>query len=215
MPFSRFEKLAPEKRERLLEVAAREFAIHGFADASINRILEQAQMSKGATYYYFEDKVDLFCTVVGYASDYLLLSHLKVDLGALTAESFWPTFAELHRLPLLRAFERPWLFTVISVAAQVTPSLMKREPLTRLSHQIRTLVMRLIQRGQELGVIRTDLPDELLFSWLHALDHASDRWLMEHWERLDRADVVRVSDQTVAAMSRAVAPQEGEQEREP
>ena len=208
MPFPRFEKLAPEKREHLLEVAAREFAIYGFADASINRILEQAQMSKGATYYYFEDKVDLFCTVVRYASDYLQLSNLEVDLGALTTESFWPTFAELHRLPLLRAFERPWLFTVINVAAQVSPSLMDREPLTRLSQQIRTLVMRLIQRGQELRVIRADLPEELLFAWLHALDHASDHWLMDHWERLERADIVRFSDQTVAAMSKVVAPQE-------
>jgi len=78
------EKLAPEKREHLLDVAAREFAIHGFANASNNCILEQAQMSKGATYYYFEDKVDLFCTVVRYASDYLQLSHLEVDLGQST-----------------------------------------------------------------------------------------------------------------------------------
>jgi AcrR family transcriptional regulator len=204
MPFSRFEKLAPEKREHLLDVAAREFAIHGFADASINRILEQAQMSKGATYYYFEDKVDLFCTVVRYASDYLQLSHLEVDLATLTAESFWPTFAELHRLPLLHAFERPWLFTVISVAARVSPSLMEREPLASLAYRISTLVMRMIQRGQELGVIRADLPDELLFAWLHALDHASDRWLMDHWESLDRTAVARISDQTVAAMSKAV-----------
>ena len=180
--------------------------MHGFADASINRILEQAQMSKGATYYYFEDKVDLFCTVVRYASDSLQLSHLEVDLATLTAESFWPTFAELHRLPLLRAFERPWLFTVISVAAQVSPSLMEREPLASLAHQIQTLAMRLIQRGQELGVIRTDLPDELLFAWLHALDYASDHWLMDHWERLDRADIARISDRTVAAMSKTVAP---------
>lgn len=105
---------------------------------------------------YFEDKVDLFCTVVRYASDSLQLPHLEVDLATLTAESFWPTFAELHRLPLLRAFERPWLFAVISVAAQVSPSLMKRELLASLAHQIRTLVMRLIQRGQELGVICTE-----------------------------------------------------------
>ncbi len=214
MPFARFEKLAPEKREHLLDVAAHEFAIHGFADASINHILEQAQMSKGVTYYYFEDKVDLFCTVVRYASEYLQLPHLEVDLATLTAESFWPTFAELHRLPLLRAFERPWLFTVISVAAQVSPSLMEHEPLTSLAHQIRALVMQLIQRGQELGVIRTDLPDELLFAWLHALDHASDHWLMDHWERLDRAAVVRVSEQTVVAMRKALAPEEGRPGRE-
>src|SRR5215472_11283783 len=129
MPFARFEKMASEKREHLLEVAAREFALFGFADASINRILEQAQMSKGATYYYFEDKVDLFCTVVRYASDSLQLTDLEVDPATLTAESFWPTFADLHRQPLLRTFERPWLFTVISAAAQVSPSLREREPL--------------------------------------------------------------------------------------
>jgi AcrR family transcriptional regulator len=57
MPFPRFEKLAPQKRKHLLDVAAREFAIHGFNEASINPILEQAEMSKGAAYYYFEDKV--------------------------------------------------------------------------------------------------------------------------------------------------------------
>jgi hypothetical protein len=116
----------------------------------------------------FEDKVDLFCTVVHYASDVLQLTQLEVDPTQLSAESFWPTFAELHQLPLLRAFERPWLFTVISTAAQVSPSLMGREPLARLSEQIRTGVLRLIQRGQDLGVIRTDLPNELLFAWLYA-----------------------------------------------
>src|SRR5438067_1020216 len=106
MPFARFEKLAPQKREHLLDVAAREFALHGFAEASINQILEQAQMSKGTAYYYFEDKADLFCTVVRYAIDYVQLPHPDVDLAPLTAESFWPAFADTHRRPLLRAFER-------------------------------------------------------------------------------------------------------------
>ena len=213
MPFARFEKLAPEKREHLLEVAAREFALHGFANASINRILEQAQMSKGATYYYFEDKVDLFCTVVHYASDALQLTDLEVDPAQLSAESFWPTFAQLHQLPLLRAFERPWLFTVIRTAAQVSPSLRDREPLAHLAQQIQTSVLQLIQRGQDLGVIRTDLSEELLFAWLLALDRASDHWLLDHWERLDRAEIARISDQTVVAMRRAVAPAESEPAR--
>jgi hypothetical protein len=41
-----------------MEMAAQEFAAYGFDDASVNRILETVQMSKGAAYYYFEDKVD-------------------------------------------------------------------------------------------------------------------------------------------------------------
>ena len=147
--------------------------------------------------------------MVRYAIDTLQVPHRELDLAALSAESFWPTFAELHRLPLLSACERPWLFTVISVAAHVPPTVKEREPLASLAHQIRTLVTRLIQRGQELGVIRTDLPIELLFAWLHALDHASDQWLMNHWEHLERPDIARVSDQTVAAISKALAPEDG------
>ena len=83
---------------------------------------------------------------------------------------------------------------------------MEREPLTRLSHQFRTLVMQLIKRGQDLGVIRTVLPDDLLFAWLFALDQASDQWLMSHWEQLDRAAIATLSGATVAAMSSALAP---------
>lgn len=209
MPFARFARLAPAKRELLLDAAAREFAVHGYAEASINRILEAAQLSKGATYYYFEDKADLFCTVVRYANDTLQLPHAEADLEALTAGTFWPAFAAGHRGPLLRAFERPWLFGVLSAAAQVPPALGEREPLASLTQQIRSLVFRLIARGQELGVIRTDLPEELLFAWLQALDRASDRWLLAHWVKLDRATVARVSDETVAAMRRALAPVAG------
>jgi AcrR family transcriptional regulator len=206
MPFSRFEKLAPEKRERLFDVAAQEFASRGFEQASLNRILEQAQMGKGSAYYYFEDKADLFCAVIEHARERVRLDDLTVDLAQLDVETFWPTVAEIRREPLLRSFERPWLFWVLSVPAQLSPALTEREPLARLSHQFRTLVMQLIKRGQNLGVIRTDLPDDLLFTWLFALDRASDHWLMSHWEHLDREAVAQLSDHTVATTRNALAP---------
>ena len=76
-----------------MEVAAQEFATYGFDDASVNRILEAVQMSKGAAYYYFEDKVDLFFTVIQYCIERLNLFVLELEPATLTAESFWPTFA--------------------------------------------------------------------------------------------------------------------------
>jgi AcrR family transcriptional regulator len=88
MPFSRFEKLAREKRERLFEIAAQEFASRGFEQASLNRILEQAQMGKGSAYYYFEDKADLFGAVIEHARERLHLDDLTIDLTALTAQTF-------------------------------------------------------------------------------------------------------------------------------
>jgi AcrR family transcriptional regulator len=47
MPFPRYNKLPVEKRERLMEAAAKEFAAYGFEDASLNRILETVKTSKG------------------------------------------------------------------------------------------------------------------------------------------------------------------------
>jgi AcrR family transcriptional regulator len=210
VPFERFEKLASEKRERILDTAAQEFAAHGFEHASVNRILERAQMSKGAAYYYFADKADLFGAAVLYASKRIHLADLAVDLAALTAQNFWQTFAELHRQPLLRSFEQPWLFVVIRAAGQLSPEQLGREPLASLARQIVSLAMKMVERGQVLGVIRSDLPVELLFAWLRGLDQASDQWLTERWGQLDHAAIARVSDQTVEAMRRALTPEAGD-----
>src|SRR5260370_41883945 len=107
MPFPRFHNLPLEKRERLMEVAAQEFAAYGFEDASVDRILETVQMSKGAAYDDFEDKVDLFFTVIQYCNERLKLFDLELDPATPTAENFWPTSAERHRQPLRRSFDRP------------------------------------------------------------------------------------------------------------
>jgi AcrR family transcriptional regulator len=206
MPFPRFFKLELEKREWLMEVAAQEFARYGFEDASINRILERAQMSKGATYYYFEDKVDLFLTVVQYCNERLKLIDQEIDPSKLTAETFWPTFAELHRQPLIRSFEEPWLFAAVNAARRLSPESLELEPLASFARQLITWVMSIVKRGQELGVIRDDIPDEIIFAWLQALDEVGDQWLLAQWKDLDRQDIVRISDQTVDAMRRALAP---------
>jgi len=206
MPFPRFDKLSQERRERVLDVAAREFAGYGFEDASINRILENAKMSKGAAYYYFEDKADLFATTVHYCVQRLELIDRELDMATLTAENFWPIFSELHRRPLLRSFEQPWLFGAIGAAGKLSPAALEREPLAALASQIKMWAMNIMKRGQQLGMIRTDLPGALIFAWLEALDDASDRWLLAHWQHLDRAAVARYSDQTVETMKRAVSP---------
>ena len=104
-------------------VAGRELFRGGEYRIEINRILEAAQMSKGAAYYYFEDKADLFCTVVRYAIDTVQAPSGFADSTVVTAANFWPAFTEAHRAPLLRCFERPWLFAVIRVAAQGAPAL--------------------------------------------------------------------------------------------
>jgi AcrR family transcriptional regulator len=206
MPYPRFERLSIEKRTNLLDCAAQEFAKSGFEDASVNHILEQAQMSKGAAYYYFEDKVDLFCATVQYAIERLKLIDTQFDVTTLTCETFWPTFAELRRLPLLRSFEQPWLFGTIAAAGHLSPDALQKEPLASIARQVVAYAMAFVNRGQELGLIRDDQPIELLFEWTSALDQASDTWLLARWHQLNRETIAGISDQTVDAMRRVLAP---------
>ena len=103
-------------------------------------------------------------------------------MATLTHGTFWPTFAELHCQPLLRSFEQPWLFAAIRAASRLSPDTLKHEPLASIAQQIVTYAMSFMARGQELGLIRSDLPVELLFNWIAALDSASDMWLLERWE---------------------------------
>lgn len=188
-----------------MEAAAQEFAAYGYDDASMNRILETVQMSKGAAYYYFEDKVDLFFTVIQYCIERLQVFNLELDPAMLTAETFWPTFADLHRQPLLNSFEQPWLFAAVRAAEHLSLAALQREPLATFARQVRTWMMTIVQRGQELGVIRTDMSEQLIFAWMQALDGASDHWLLAHWSELDREAIAHISDQTVDGMRRALA----------
>lgn len=51
-------------RQRLLSVARRHFAREGYAGAATEAIVAEAEMTRGALYYQFRDKRDLFHAVV-------------------------------------------------------------------------------------------------------------------------------------------------------
>mgnify|MGYP002773145404 FL=1 len=60
MPKETFFKLSEEKRRRILGAAGEEFTTVPYSEASINRIVKNAQIPRGSFYQYFEDKEDLF-----------------------------------------------------------------------------------------------------------------------------------------------------------
>ena len=59
-----FGRIAPEKQERVIAAAAREFADNGFASANTAAIAERAGISIGSLYKYFESKTHLYLEVV-------------------------------------------------------------------------------------------------------------------------------------------------------
>jgi AcrR family transcriptional regulator len=206
MPFSRFARMPSDKRERLLTSAAQEFAAYGFEGASLNRILEAAQIGKSSAYYYFADKADLFCTTVVYCVERLQLAPPEDLITALTADTFWPTLTDLHAQPLLRAQQRPWLFLAARAIERLTPESLQQGELAQLASHLMRGMTTLIQRGQELGLIRIDLPQSLLVAWFRAVDGASDDWLLAQLDQLDQEAIHQVVHQTMLTIQRALSP---------
>lgn len=59
-----FDKIPKEKRDRILNVAIKEFANNGFENTSIQQIAKKAGISVGSIYKYFENKETMFSMVV-------------------------------------------------------------------------------------------------------------------------------------------------------
>jgi AcrR family transcriptional regulator len=184
MPRPRFLKLPAQRRLHILETAARVFSTYGFADASINAILEQAGVSKGAAYYYFDDKQDLFLTVVQHFSRDLV--HFdELDISSLTRETYWPCLLDFYCKPLLRARNHPWAFGVLRAADALQRAGPTQGPLGAFVTELLEFARAVFRQGRHLGVVRTDIPEELLMAWIHSLDDANDRWILEHWAEFD------------------------------
>ena len=131
MPRPRFDKLPEEKRERILEAAAKEFVAHGYDGASMNRMLAEAGISKGAAYYYFDDKADLYATAVLHYSQELLPD--SFDPSTVTAERYWDEITALYRHQFTSYADRPWVFGLAKAGGAFSAEMMAQGTAGRVS----------------------------------------------------------------------------------
>ena len=188
MARSRFHNLDPERREAILSAAAEEFSDRGYAATSISRILDRADLSKGSLYYYFDDKADLFATVVDEAVKRLLVEAGGFEPSSLTRESYWPTIRGFGERSVGMLEEPAWYGRIAAAFPRLR---MEPEAVDAVRPALewgRKWTRDVLSRGQELGVVRTDLPLELLVEITMAMDEAADRWQAEHAGDYTEAD---------------------------
>ncbi|MCB0910212.1 MAG: TetR/AcrR family transcriptional regulator [Propionibacteriaceae bacterium] len=169
------------RRQQLHAVAAEEFLTHGYERASLNRIIDRAGIAKSSFYYYFEDKRALHADLVAHLERTVREALHLPRIERLTADGFWSA-AEGLVADLARVLERtPELATVARVLYGAGPEGASPE-LARLMADARGWVARALTRGQELGVVRRDLPPELLARLAMAVFVELDRWALENFE---------------------------------
>ncbi len=204
MPRPRFAALDPQRRATILAAAAEEFAAHGIDGASYNRIIARASTSKGAMYYYFDDKQDLLLAVLADAS-----ARAGAAIGAVAtvhdAPAFWAevtalcarTLAFFRREPVLAALAGRMLSASTGPLASAVATVHAR---------VAAGTAALLRRGQSVGAVRTDLPLELLAQLVTGLGEALDRWLTARWAELRPHELAAIPAQMVDLFTRLAAP---------
>jgi AcrR family transcriptional regulator len=197
MARNRFENLEAEKREAILRAAGEEFADKGYEGASINRIIRRSGMSKGSVYYYFEDKADLFATTLENSIQRIIQEIGWFSLEVLGPDEFWDAVLELTRRTIEWTRRNDWWIRLGKSIYRLQQEAGAEAAAHRLTDLGKDWWRSILSRGQTLGVIRTDLPLDLLVAIVMGADQGGDRWMMEHWDRLSEKELAEIVDARV------------------
>jgi AcrR family transcriptional regulator len=175
----RFANLPREQQQAIVRAARDEFAGRGFHDASLNRVIEAAGISKGSMYYYFDGKEDLYAYIV--QTD---LEQLFARLGPFpvpdsdSADAFWSTLQDYYLRLMTALTATPDLAALIRglLAASTTPVLAQAQ--ADLTQAVLPWLEQAVANGQHAGAIRTDVPPDLLITVVMGMGQAMDVWLM-------------------------------------
>ena len=201
----RFENLDSDKQERLFVAAADEFSDRGFDGASLNRIIDRAGMSKGSLYYYFNDKSDLFATVVERATTMLIKVVGGFTLAELTPETFWPSLEGAVRRSAGYMQRNEW-FIRLGRSFYTMRGSGSRSATTRIFDWIGEWTARTLERGQQLGTVRTDLPLGFLVELALAAGETGDRWLFMNWHTMTPAEREQILAAEIDVFHRLLEP---------
>lgn len=175
----RFHRLPTEQQEALLDAALEEFAAHGYGGASLNRIIAAAGVSKGAMYYYFDSKVDLYADVIRRQLERLFESSGPIPVtDAADPEGFWDAIEQAYlrlmalmaETPTTTALLRDWLTGAASPALREAQRNAERATLPWLEDTVAA--------GRRIGAIRTDLSADFLIAVALGMGQAMDTWLI-------------------------------------
>jgi AcrR family transcriptional regulator len=200
----RFAKLPPEQQQAIRHAALAEFAAHGFHDASLNRVIEAAGISKGSMYYYFDGKEDLYAHVARTELDGLFARLGPFPVPDTDPDIFWSTLADyylrlmtaLSASPQLAALIRGW------IAAAGTPALQQAQQ--EMEQAVLPWMSQALAAGQRAGAIRTDLPAALLIAVIFGMGQAMDTWLIS--QQPDEHDLPRLIGALIDMIRGAVEP---------
>ncbi len=148
-----------QKRECILEAALRAFARNGFYNTRVSDIASEAGVADGTIYLYFKNKDDLLISLFEDQMEWII-DRLRHELAAVDGGVLNQLRSFIH-LHFRLAVERPDLAEFITVELRQSAKFVKEYENPKFADYLKMLYS-LIERGQEEGVLRTDLDRRLV-----------------------------------------------------
>lgn len=171
---STYNNLAAEKQELILRAAVREFADHGYRQASVNRIVERSSIAKGSLYQYFANKEALFLYVFGRFAE-LIKETVRQAAGQRGGEEdFFTRLGQVMRAGERFVASHPEYFRLYLKLAGDEDIPHRTQLLGRLRLFPAEYFAPLLAEGQRLGAIRQDVRQE---SMIFLIEGVIERYL--------------------------------------
>jgi TetR/AcrR family transcriptional regulator, transcriptional repressor of aconitase len=190
VPRQSFARLPAERRAEILQIAAEEFAAHGYHGTSYNHLLKRLGLGKSSAYHYFEDKADLLRAAVidRYQAFFEEVAALPRPERA---SEFWPFIHALNLRGFRFMLEDPTSAALMECLRREASSLEQVFVDDQLLASLDRYHRELLSVGQKLGAVRTDVSLEHLAFLSKTLTSASDQAFAAEYRRDGAAKVTR------------------------
>ena len=179
--------LEKDKQERLVDACMEEFSSYTFSDASINRIIKRAEISRGSFYQYFEDKEDCYLEMLGIIAEEKY--HIFKDVVQAEASNVFEAYLNMLRQVKIWMEAQPRYYK-IGVLMELDKSSFIQK-LIKQNPGMMEYFLSLIRKDQANGIIRPDVNPQLLSDVLIGFNQ---KLLMEHFVNKDYDRMVEASE---------------------
>jgi len=191
------------KRNAILDVAQRLVYTKGYEQMTIQDMLDDLQISKGAFYHYFDSKQAVLEALIERMQEeveQLLLSIVQdPHLPALEKlRRFFPTLAQW------KTARKDFILALMHILYADENALFRQKARALAVKRVTPLMTTVIRQGIQEGVLTTSYPDQVGEVILSLVLDLGDTiaWLLLSWE--PKSDDVRRIESTVAAYTDAL-----------
>lgn len=157
----------------IFNAALEEFAEHGYHNASTNRMIRKAGISKGTLFYYFNSKQELFQDLVDYSLDVIRAEYLELIDD--NERDFVEKYRQASKIKLDAYYKHHQMFAFFGkIYLNPEESLLDKEAVKKME-EIRVMAFSKFYDNVDTSLFRDDIPAEQVMQLI--------RWTLDGYEK--------------------------------